>query len=91
MEQQAPDIHYGTQLKEVQEFLIHNTTSRFMIAVYTGIPIQNVYRYIDTLSKSDLCQVVRKNRCKISGMWVEFLSYNPSRWPPDNQLKLFEV
>ena len=83
------DNQYGTQLKTVREYLSRHSASRFMIAVFTGIPIQDVCRHVDTLIKLDLLRVVRKDRCEISGMLGEFLSCNPDLWPKDLQLKLF--
>jgi DNA-binding transcriptional regulator LsrR (DeoR family) len=80
-----------SQLRTVNHYLYHHTASRFMLAVNTGIPIQNVCRYIEALRKHNQVAVVRHDRCEVSGERVEFLTTNPAKFPRDGQLKLFPV
>jgi len=86
----SKDTKYLSQFRLVNQFLHHNTASRYMTAVSTGIPIQNVCRYIDTLRKSDSVAIIRIDKCSISGEMVEFLSTNPAIFPKDNQLRLWD-
>jgi hypothetical protein len=83
------DTKFITQLKRVNEYLKTNAASRFMVAVDTGVPIQNVCRHVDMLFDNNLIAVIRKDRCRISGKIVEFLSTNELLFPKSNQLTLF--
>ncbi|MEI8202424.1 MAG: hypothetical protein WCH34_05395 [Bacteroidota bacterium] len=80
---------FATQLKIVREFLCTNDASRFMVAVNTGIPIQNVCRHVENLFKSNSIQVIRYDKCLISGQWVEFLTTDRTKFSITNQLSLF--
>ena len=82
--------HFDNQLKVLEQYFKENTVSRYMAAIDTGIPIQNVCRYIAMLYDMDLIAVIRKDKCQISGEIVQFLSTNPELFPNDNQLKLWE-
>ena len=82
---------YQSQLRTVSHYLYHNTASRFMTAIETDIPIQNVCRYVDMLRKHGHIAVVRHDRCEVSGEVVEYLTTNPVKFPRDEQLKLFEL
>lgn len=86
---QSKDNYYLCQLKIVRQYFFENSASRFMAAVDTQIPIQNICRYVDKLKDSFSIEIVRKDKCRISGEWVEFLSTNPEMFPPENQLNLF--
>ena len=82
------NISYS-QYERIEDFLRDNTASRYMAAIDTGIPIQNVCRYVDMMSKRDLIAVIRKDKCAISGEMVEFLSTNPDIFPKEKQLKFW--
>jgi len=86
---QDKNTKYETQCRTVSSFLYKNIASRYMTAIYTGVPIQNVCRYIDLLKKQNSICIVRIDKCQISGEMVEFLSTNPDNFPKCNQLKLF--
>jgi hypothetical protein len=86
---QDKDTKYFAQLTRVNEYLKLNTASRFMVAVYTDIPIQNICRYVNMLYKCNSIAVIKKDKCRISGKFVEFLSTNPELFPKSNQLTLF--
>ena len=81
---------YLNQLKRVNEFLSKNSASRYMVSVYTGIPIQSVCRRVVELFDSESIAIVRKDKCKISGHWVEFLTTDPDKFPEDYQLNIFK-
>jgi hypothetical protein len=66
-----------------------NKASRYMASVETGIPIQNICRYVGMMFDRGVIAVIRKDKCHISGEIVEFLSTNPELFPKDNQLKLW--
>jgi len=83
--------HYSSQLQIVREYLRKKTASRYMTAIDTEIPIQNVCRYVEMLKSSNSIAVVRKDYCRISGEMVEFLSTDPDKFPQDSQLKIWEA
>ncbi len=72
---------YPSQLQITQKYFEDHTVSRFMAAVATGIPIQNICRYVDSLFKSDDIAIIRKDHCRITGEIVEYLSCNKSLFP----------
>jgi len=84
------DTKYLTQYHIVRQFLYQNIASRYMVAIYTGVPIQNVCRYVDMLRKRNTISIVRIDKCQISGEMVEFLSTNPDNFPKENQLFLWD-
>lgn len=88
---QSKNNHFQTQLQVLKDYWFSNTTSRFMASIATGIPIQNICRYVDMLKDSNSIAIVKKDKCKITGEWVEFLTTNPDLFPEDRQLKLFEA
>jgi hypothetical protein len=89
LNKQDKDNKYIAQLKVVFEYLQQNTASRFMVAVATGIPLQNVCRHVDKLFKSNLIAVIRKDQCKISGRFVGFLTTDKTKFPVSRQLNMF--
>jgi hypothetical protein len=52
------------------------------------IPLQNVCRYVSMMKDYNSVAVVKKDKCKISGLMVEFISTNPSLFPVDYQMKM---
>jgi len=82
------DSIFSSQKQCFSKYLFKNIASRYMVAIATNIPIQNCCRYVDMLKDTNSIAVVRKDKCKISGEIVEFLSTNPALFPKDNQLKL---
>lgn len=83
------DNHFTSQFLAVRDYLTRNTASRYMAAIDTGIPIQNVCRYVDMLRKNDSVAILRIDKCRITGKFVEFLSCNEDLFPKSRQLKLF--
>lgn len=79
-----------SQLRVVSNYWRKNLASRYMAATATGIPIQNVCRYVEMLKANNSIAVVRKDYCKISGELVEYLSTKKELFPKDYQLKLFD-
>jgi hypothetical protein len=78
------------QLKRFELYLRDNTASRYMVAVDTGLPIQNCCRFVDMLKAINAIAVVRHGKCQITGEIVEYLSTNPTLFPKDTQLKLWQ-
>lgn len=87
---QRKDKKYLGQYRTIRKYFFNKTASRFMASVATGIPLQNVCRYVATLRDLKQIAVIRKDLCRISGEKVEFLSTNPELFPIDQQKKLFE-
>lgn len=85
------DNHNITQLIQIRNYFFENNASRFMAAIDTGIPIQNVCRYVEMLFKTDSIAIIKKDKCRVSGEHVEFLSCNSELFPKSNQLTLFEL
>ncbi|WP_247237757.1 hypothetical protein [Telluribacter sp. SYSU D00476] len=85
----SKDKHFASQLHKVNAHLKIAPASRFMVAVDTGIPIQNVCRYVKMLADHNNVAVAKKAKCKISGEWVEFLTTDPTKFPTSNQTSLF--
>lgn len=83
------DSKFNTQFLTIREYFKIKTASRFMAAIETDIPIQNICRYVGMLNKSNSIAVVKKDKCRISGEIVEFLTTDPALFPKSNQLKLF--
>lgn len=88
---QGKDNQYASQLQVVREYFKVKTASRYMVAIETQVPIQNVCRYVDMLKSNNSIALVRKDYCRISGELVEFLSTNPELFPKDSQLKIWEA
>lgn len=82
--------HFISQFKRIELYFRENTATRFMASIDTGIPIQNICRYVEDLEDLGLIAVVRKDKCQISGCMAEYLTTNPELFPKDNQLKLWE-
>ena len=78
-----------SQIKKVAEYWKKNTASRYMVAMATDIPIQNICRYVDMLKASNSIVIVKKDYCAISRELVEYLSTNERLFHKQNQLKLF--
>lgn len=87
--EQNKDNKYLAQLKVVFEYLKQNTASRFMVAVATGIPLQNVCRHVDKLFKSNSIAIIRKDQCRISGRFVGFLTTDKTKFPESKQISMF--
>jgi len=81
---------FQAQIKRFTAYLREYTTSRYNASIDTGIPLQNVCRYVSMLQKQNSIAVVRLDRCPISGETVEFLTTNPELFPKECQLKLWE-
>ena len=82
----SKDTHYQAQFKRIEAYLSENTASRYMAAINTGVPIQNVCRFVCEMFKRGLIAVICKDRCAITGMVVEYLSTNPEKISKNNQL-----
>lgn len=84
------DNRFKAQLHIIYEYLKENTSSRYMAAIDTGISIQNVCWYVKELRKNGLVAVLKMDKCRISGEWVEMLTTDSSKFPVSPQLKLWQ-
>src|SRR5690606_22621906 len=80
---------WATQERKVFESLSRRPQTRLQVSVSTGVPLQNICRYIHNFRKSHTVYVVKTDRCPISGMRAEFISTD-RRYAPQAQLRMFE-
>ena len=80
---------WATQEKKVFESLSRRPQTRLQVSSSTGVPLQNICRYIHNFRKAQTVFIVRHDRCPISGMRAEIISTDP-RYAPQAQLKMFE-
>lgn len=76
-----------TQEKKVFAALYSRPQTRLMVSKTTGVPLQNICRYIHNFRKSHTVYVVKVDRCPISEMKAEFLSTDP-KYAPTAQTKI---
>lgn len=76
------------QARRLYAYLRKHTVGRWMAAEAVGMPLQSVCWAIRDLRNADAVAVVRKDKCAISGEWVEYLTTDPDKFPKSNQLKL---
>lgn len=76
------------QARKLYAYLRQHTVGRWMAAEAVGMPLQSVCWAIRDLRNADAVAVVRKDKCAISGEWVEYLTTDPDKFPKSNQLKL---
>lgn len=81
---------FAPQLTIIHDYFLNEPASRYMAAIATKVPIQNVCRYVEMLKAANSIAVVRKGYCRISGEPVEFLSTDPEKFPKDSQLNLWD-
>lgn len=82
----------NSQLETIRKFFEISPASRFMCAVTTGIPIQNVCRLAGMLFEAGDIAVIKYDRCAITGQTVQFLSCDRSLFPKiPVQLDLFSA
>jgi hypothetical protein len=79
----------ATEMQVVYNYLLHHTASRFMVAIATRIPIQNVCWLVFHLRQANRISVEKYGRCRITGQLVEFLTTDPAKFPKSDQLTLF--
>jgi hypothetical protein len=78
------------QYRAVKKAFYNEPKSRFMLAIETEVPIQNVCRYVDMLRDLNQIAIARMDYCKITNQLVEYLTTDPEDFPENNQLELFE-
>lgn len=78
-----------SQEKKTFAALYRSPQTRLMVSKSTGVPLQNVCRYIHNFRKNHAVYVVKVDRCPISEMKAEFISTDP-RYAPSAQIKMFE-
>jgi hypothetical protein len=78
-----------TQQQKVFASLYKRPQTRLMVSRSTGVPIQNICRYVSTFRKNHTVFVVKIDACPISGMKAEYLSTNPKD-SPRGQIRMFD-
>lgn len=75
----------GNQNKMIIQFLKLTEASRYMISKELNIPVQSVCYRVDDLIKKGLIQIVKIEKCKVSGRWVQFLTSDPKKFRNENE------
>lgn len=85
-------VKWVSQATRVFEILHEETLTRLQVSSKTGVPIQNVCRFIATLRKENRVCVVKKAIDHLSKMPAEFLSTNEMICHPCQigQISLFQ-
>lgn len=86
---QSEDNYFRTQLKTIFHYLSDKTATASMIEEATGIPQKNICRYKRDLEKAGKLWEVLKTNCKRTGFKAWYLTTDPNRIPPQDQLTLF--
>ena len=83
---------WASQATRVFETLHEETLTRLQVSSKTGIPIQNICRFIATLRKENRVCIVKKAVDPLSKMPAEFLSTNEKVCQPcqTGQTNLFQ-
>lgn len=76
------------QRRKLYAYLKRHTVSRWMAAQALNIPLQSVCWAVREFRQADAVAVVRKDKCTISGEWVEYITTDPDNFPKSDQLKL---
>jgi hypothetical protein len=76
------------QARRLYAYLRKHTVGRWMAAEAVGMPLQSVCWEVGQLRRANAVAVVRKDRCTISGEWVEYITTDPDKFPQSQQLQL---
>lgn len=80
---------WESQQKRVFESLARRPQTRLMVSRATGVPLQNVCRYIGSMRRAGTVHIVRMDVCEVSGMKAEYLSTS-LRYKPGQQIAMFQ-
>lgn len=80
---------WASQERKVFNALQSLPMTRLQVSSLTGVPIQNITRYIASFRKAGTVYVIGVDRCPISGMKAEFLSTD-EKYRPKAQLSMFQ-
>lgn len=79
---------WRSQYQKVFTSLYKYPQTRFEVSVKTGVPLQNVCRYIHTLKKNRSVFITAVDHCRISGRVAEYISTHP-KYARGKQLQIF--
>jgi predicted transcriptional regulator len=77
------------QFKTVFEYLQNHVATASMVAKATGVPQKNICRYKRDLEQNGMLSQLSKSTCKETGFKAWYLTTNPQKVKPNNQLHLF--
>lgn len=77
------------QIKQTFDVLKEYPMTTKMIQVKTGIPRENLTRYIAYLEKRKKVTTVKKAACRITGHRAKYYSTDPEYFPKETQPELF--
>ena len=87
---QSKDNTHEAQKKIVFDYLLLHVASASMVTDATGVPQKNVTRYKRNYEQDGKLQQIKKDRCKITGRYVWYLTTNKDLFPKISlQLSLF--
>jgi hypothetical protein len=78
-----------SQKEKVFRALYRQPQTRLQVSKETGVPLQNICRYIRDFRKSEAVMIITRDVCPVSGMKSEILSTNPA-YRTGHQIKMFE-
>ena len=89
---QPKDNTHEAQEKIVFDYLLLHVASASMVTDATGVPQKNITRYKRTFEDAGRLQQIKKDRCKITGRYVWYLTTNKDLFPKiPTQLTLFNL
>lgn len=77
------------QIRRTYQSLKEYPKTTKMIQVETGIPRENLTRYIAYLEKHNLVVTVKRKPCEITGHLAKYYSTDKKYFPPIQQPELF--
>lgn len=80
---------HTTQLQTIFQFLERNVATGSEVSKATGVPHKNFTRYKRDLEKSGRLVEIKKDVCPVTGFKAWFVTCDKSKFPPQNQLRLW--
>ena len=89
---QIKDKDHEAQEKVVFDYLLLHVASASMVTDATGVPQKCITRYKRNYEKDGRLQQIKRDRCKITGRYVWFITTNKDLFPKISpQLTLFPL
>ena len=89
---QSKDNTHEAQEKIVFDYLLLHVASASMVTDATGVPQKNITRYKRNFEDAGRLQQIKKDRCKITGRYVWYLTTNKDLFlKTSSQLTLFPL
>jgi len=79
------------QIRRTFEALKECPMTTKMIQVETGIPRENITRYIAYLERRNKIVTVEEKPCEITGFKAKYYSTDPEYFHPDTQSEMFKA